>query len=82
MVKCPKCGSENIIADKVTLVLMDMPFELSEDDGPQYDDTDAKYTDGWDFTQEDKCHCGDCKAKLFIVTDDDGKFSLAEEPNA
>ena len=63
------CGKSNLIADRVTLVLFSVPFTLTED-GPEYDDTQAKYTDGWDYNQETRCHCASCGAVYDIASDD------------
>ena len=73
------CGDSNLIADRVTLVLFIVPFTLTED-GPEYDDHEAKYTDGWDYNQEARCHCASCGAVYDIASDD--KAALYLEPVA
>lgn len=72
--KC-SCGNSNLVADKVTLVLFDVPFELGKD-GPQYDDQQATYTDGWDYNQESRCHCVSCGAIYELASDDKGDLYL------
>ena len=66
--KC-SCGDSNLVADRVTLVLFQMPFTLTED-GPEYDDTEAKYSEGWDYNQEARCRCASCGAVYDIASDE------------
>ncbi len=73
------CGNSNLIADRVTLVLFSVPFTLTED-GPEYDDREAKYTDGWDYNQQTRCHCATCGAAYDIAADE--KASPYLEPAA
>jgi len=78
MLVCP-CGDSNLVADKVTLVLFGVPFTLTED-GPEYDDHEAKYSEGWDYNQDSRCHCASCGAVYEIAAD--GKANLNLEPVA
>lgn len=66
------CGNSNLIADRVTLVLLGVPFTLTED-GPEYDDAEAKYSEGWDYNQETRCHCAFCGGVYDIASDDKGR---------
>lgn len=75
-VKCT-CGSENLKAEKMTLHLMGVPFVLDSDSGPQYDDSEAKYSEGWDFIEEPDAVCADCGKKYVIESESDA-FILKE----
>ena len=73
------CGDSNLIADSVTLKLFGMPFILTGD-GPEYDDSEAKYSEGWDYNQDSRCHCASCGAVYDIASDD--KADMYLEPVA
>ena len=70
MLACP-CGDTNLVADRVTVVLFGVPFTLTKD-GPEYDDHEAKYSEGWDYNQESRCHCASCGVVYDIAVDDNG----------
>lgn len=70
------CKSPSLKAD-FTLQLHAVPFELT-DDGPQYDDTKAEYSEGWDFNEQSEAYCTKCHALFQIVQDDNGKLVLEQ----
>lgn len=70
-----KCGNSELLADTVTLVLHDVPFILT-DDGPQYDDTMAEQSEGWDYNEDSDCHCHLCGRKYVIGQDGKGNIRL------
>ncbi len=74
--ECP-CGNSNLIAEKITLVLFRVPFVLTED-GPEYDDHEAEYSEGWDFNQETRCRCASCGTVYDITTDDKARQFLEQ----
>ena len=71
------CGNSNLFADKITLELRGVPFVLTED-GPEYDDHEATYSEGWDYNRDSRCHCESCGAVYDIASDD--KANLYLEP--
>ena len=71
------CGGEQFSAPKVTLVLSGVPCEITED-GPEYDDSEADYSEGWDYNQESRVACVACGKEYDIAQD--GKANICLEP--
>ncbi len=69
------CGSGRFKAPRVTLVLTGVPCEITED-GPQYDDTDADWSEGWDFTRESRVACISCGKEYDIAEDKEADIRL------
>lgn len=74
--KCA-CGGDQFKAPKVTLVLRGVPCEITED-GPQYDDTEADHSEGWDYNQGSRVTCVACGKEYDIAQD--GKANICLEP--
>lgn len=72
-----KCGGNQFKAPKVTLVLQGVPCEITED-GPQYDDTEADDSEGWDYNEESRVTCVACGKEYDISQD--GKGNICLEP--
>ena len=72
-----ECGNDAFKAKKVTLVLLDVPCEITED-GPQYDDTEAEQAEGWDYNQESRVTCTSCGKQYDIAKD--GGANICLEP--
>ena len=71
------CGGDQFKAPRVTLVLMGVPCEITAD-GPQYDDTEADHSEGWDYNQESRVACVTCGEEYDIAQD--GKANICLEP--
>ena len=69
------CGKSNLIADRVTLELRGVAFELTED-GPEYDDGEAAYSEGWDYDRDSRCRCASCGAVYDIASDNKARLYL------
>ena len=69
------CGSEQFKAPRVTLVLMGVPCEITED-GPQYDDVEADHSEGWDYNQESRIACVSCGKEYDIAQDEGANICL------
>lgn len=65
MIRC-NCGNSSLTAD-FTVFLGGVPFTLSQD-GPQYDDSEAAYSEGWDYNNQNRCRCQSCGMEYEIVT--------------
>ena len=72
--KCA-CGGDQFKAPKVTLVLRGVPCEITED-GPQYDDSDADHSEGWDYNQESQVTCVSCGKEYDIIQDNKANICL------
>ncbi len=71
------CGGAAFKARKMTLVLMGVPCEITRD-GPQYDDTEAEQSEGWDYNEESRVTCVAC-GKEYDITQD-GEANICLEP--
>ena len=69
------CGCDQFKAPKVTLVLRGVPCEITED-GPQYDDTEADHSEGWDYNQESRVACVACGKEYEIAQDEGANICL------
>jgi hypothetical protein len=58
MNKC-RCGSKKFTTS-MTLHLMGVPVTLDKNGGVGYDDTAAKYSEGWDVLEEPEITCAKC----------------------
>lgn len=74
LLKCP-CGKSRLVADAITLRMGGVPFKLTPD-GPEYDDSKANYSEGWDFNNENACQCASCGEKYVIDSTETGKLFL------
>jgi hypothetical protein len=72
--KCA-CGGDQFKAPRVTLVLRGVPCEITED-GPQYDDTEADHSEGWDYNQESRVSCVACGKEYNIAQDERANICL------
>ena len=71
------CGGAAFKARRVSLVLIGVPCEITED-GPQYDDAEAEQTEGWDYNQESRVTCAACGKEYDIAQD--GGANICLEP--
>jgi len=69
------CGCKQFKAPKVTLVLRGVPCEITED-GPQYDDTEADFSEGWDYNEESRVACVTCGKEYEIAQDSGASICL------
>lgn len=69
------CGSDSFKAPKVTLILRGLSCEITED-GPQYDDTEAEQSEGWDYNQESRVICAACGKEYDITQDSQANICL------
>lgn len=72
-----ECGNDAFKAKKVTLVLLGVPCEIT-DDGPQYDEAEAEQAEGWDYNQESRVACAACGKEYDISQD--GGANICLEP--
>jgi hypothetical protein len=70
-----ECGNEAFKAQRITLVFLEVPCEITED-GPQYDDTEAERSEGWDYNRECRVSCGACGKEYDIAQDDGANICL------
>ena len=69
------CGKSKLVADAITLALGGVPFILTED-GPEYDDSEAEYSSGWDYCSESRCRCASCGVVYEIAANTDARLYL------
>ena len=69
------CGGDQFKAPKVALVLRGLLCEIAED-GPQYDDTEADHSEGWDYNQESRVACVSCGKEYDIAQDEETNICL------
>jgi len=73
------CGSDSFKSPKVTLVLRGVPCQITED-GPDYDDTEAEQSEGWDYNEENRIVCVTCGREYDISQDGEGNICLEPAP--
>ncbi len=75
---CP-CGDGVLYVRVMTLELRGVPVHFNED-GPQYDDTQAEYSDGWDYNDDrDGVECRNCKRVFEVTPPESGDAWLTEK---
>lgn len=72
--KC-SCGSDRFVSGPVIIRLCGIPCTITQD-GPQYDDTKAKQSEGWDFNEQNQVFCVDCEKEYAIETRPGGELFL------
>ncbi len=77
--KCPCGKSEYLTATDITIRLHDVPFALTAD-GPEYDDGEAAYSEGWNYNEENNCRCTACGTRFIIAADKRGRPYLEQQP--
>ena len=73
--KCT-CGSERFQSGLVKITFIGIPCTLDSEDGPEYNDNLAKYSNGWDLNTYDEVMCSKCEKDYIVNTNEDGDFIL------
>ncbi len=75
---CP-CGDSTLRVIEMRLELRGVPVTFT-DDGPQYDDTVAEYSEGWDYNEDSAgVECRACKRVFSVMHDDDDNYLTERE---
>lgn len=77
--ECP-CGNSSLSVVVMRLELRGIPVHFT-DDGPQYDDTQAEYSEGWDYNDgnQDRVECRNCKRVFTVCAPDTFEVGYLKE---